>query len=84
MNEIAPDIALTGMYADVIWEIRRLMTDDQEITILTLVRQDTVSLKLRTNFLPNYYCRISPFNEAPSGDKFRTYYRSFALENVWY
>ena len=27
------------------------------------------------------HCRISPFNETPPGSEFRTYIRSYALEN---
>jgi len=72
INEIAPDVALTGERCAV---FELLPTYD-----LLLGNHDfdfgsptTVSIKLDTILSTKYYCRISPFNEAPPSNKFRTY-----------
>ena len=71
MNEIAPDVALTG---------RKVKLDLPPVSDFLPGNHDfdfgspiTVSMKLGTDLSTKNHCRISPFNEAPSSDEFRTY-----------
>lgn len=57
MNEIAPDLALTGMQmtsTKLPASDRRSGNHDFDFGI--------ISVKFRTDLLPKHYCRISPFN----------------------
>ena len=58
-------------------DIHRLLINDQEITILTSVRQRPSVCNFNHPLTDNH-SRISPSDEAPPGDEFCTYILSYA------
>ena len=71
MNEIAPDVALTGECI----VVGLLPTSNSPLGNhdFDFGSPTTVSMKLEAVLLTKHHYRISPFNEAPPSDKFRTY-----------
>jgi len=69
MNEIAPDVALTGRHVEL---------GISPASYFPLGNHDfdfgpPKTSKLETILSTKYHCRISPFDETPPSDKFRTY-----------
>ena len=71
MNEIAPDVALTGELEELGFPPASDFPPGNHD--FDFGSPTTVSMKLETDLLTKDRCRISPFNEAPPSDKFRTY-----------